>query len=78
MKSFPKYRIPVIFGWVMPPILAFFLVRELPFSIVLKIVTFPILTVVLFFIEILVALKIAGFWNKWQRKKDEENRREDS
>lgn len=78
MKSFPKYRIPVILGWIIPPILTYFLVRELPFSIIIKIVVFPVLLVILFFTEILVALKIAGFWNKWQRKKDKGNSREET
>lgn len=72
MRSFPRYRIPAIIGWLLPPILSFLIVRELPLHLALKIVAFPVLSVLLFFAETLIALKIAGVWNDWQRRKERE------
>lgn len=73
MKSFPKYRIPVIIGWVLPLVLSFLILREVSLHLVLEIVIFPILAVGLFFAEILIAMKIASLWNDWQRKKNQED-----
>lgn len=69
--SFPGYRIPVIIGWILPPLLSLLIVWESPLHIVLKIVAFFVLTLGIFFFEVLLALKIGGIWNRRQRGKEE-------
>lgn len=76
MRSFPKYRIPVIIGWLLPPVLSFFILRDLPLHLILKIVIFPFLAALLFFAEVLIAMKIGRIWNNWQRRKEKEASRE--
>lgn len=71
MKSFPSYRILVIIGWIAPPIISFFLLREFPIHIIIKIILFPILSVLIFFGLAILGLKISKVWNNWQRSKGE-------
>lgn len=76
MKSFPKYRIPVLIGWILPPILSFFILREIPIHLILKIVLFPLLAIGFVFAEALIGMKIVGVWNRWQERKEKKTRRE--
>lgn len=74
MKSFPKYRIPVTIGWLVPFILSFFLLREIPVHLVLKILLFPLIAIAMIFAEAYIGMKIVGLWNAWQKRKEERTR----
>lgn len=69
MKYLIKYRIPTVIGWVLPFILAFMVMRRLSFNFLVEAVLFVFLSLVFLFSEVLVAMKVAGVWNDWQRKK---------
>ncbi len=70
MKSFPSYRIGVIFGWVLPPIISFFLLRRIPIHLIFKIILFPVFSILIFFAITVLAMKISTIWNDWQRRKE--------
>lgn len=69
MSYWIKYRIPSIIGWVLPFVLALFLARELPFNLLFRFLSFLCLSLVLFFSEIIIAMKVVSVWNRWKEKK---------
>ncbi|KXB05814.1 hypothetical protein AKJ52_02985 [candidate division MSBL1 archaeon SCGC-AAA382C18] len=69
MKSFPRYRLPVLIGYLIPPILSFFLARELSYHLSIKILLFVVFMVILYLSEVLIGLKVTQLWNKRMGKK---------
>lgn len=68
MKSFPRYRIYAILGWLTPILISFYLARLPKIHWVWKILSFLILFPTTLAITIAIYVKVGKLWNRRQRK----------
>ena len=71
MKYFPKYRIYSIIGWGLPIVLSYFVSGIPDIHWILRVVLFIFLCPVFFFSLIILYMIVGKLWNKWKRKKGE-------
>lgn len=78
MKSFPRYRIYAILGWLIPILVSFYLARLPKIHWAWKILLFLFLFPIVFFLTVAIYVKVGKLWNRRQRKIQKDSEKDET